>query len=644
MRPTVSYLHPDRWIGPVPIRGRYRESSMESAFRPPQRRIGEILSDEGKIHPEGLDEALAEQKKCGRRLGEVMVYLRLLPEEDLAQALALQKGLRYVDLRSAAVDPALRHVIPEALVRKYGVLPLSMEQRQLWVAMADSTNDEAINDLRFSSGLRILPVQVSESALRMRIAQQYSEGKGEGSPALEALRQETVSSKDRGAERPSLAPVIRLNQWILGQAMSAGASDIHIEPLRDDFRVRFRIDGILREEIRLPKWIHRPLSTRVKVMARLDIAERRLPQDGAVRIEVDGREIDLRISFLPTLYGEKIVIRILDFTRSVMRLHQIGLSQAHFETVERMLQHPSGMLLVTGPTGSGKSTTLYSMIREICTPNRNIVTVEDPIEYTLADIVQTQVHPEIGLTFSHCLRAILRQDPNVILIGEIRDPETAEMACRAALTGHLVLSTLHTNDAPSALARLVDLGVPRYLVASVVTAVLAQRLVRRLCPQCRRERPDEGTGDSPTGCERCGQSGYSGRLGIFELLVMSPRLRERLMAGIPIHGVRQAAIDDGMVPLIEEGVRKVQEGMTSLEEVHRTVGTEEGIFDGSFPCPGCGLPVEEDFCFCPGCGKSIGLHCAGCDRPQRLHWRRCPYCRLERPSQIEGPPSDTPPS
>jgi type IV pilus assembly protein PilB len=567
-----------------------------------------MLVEEGKITPSALAEALAEQKKQGTRLGEALVNLKVLSEEDLIQSLARQMGTGYIDLERATIDPQALALIPETLVRKYLALPVRMEARHLLVAMAEPTHLEALSDLGFSCGIRITPRLASPGALRRAIDAHYPLREKEGGRTGEDLQVAAggEDEEDEGTDRGILAPVVRLANWILERAVSARASDIHIEPARDEFRVRFRVDGLLREEMRLPKWIQRPLVSRIKIMARLDISERRHPQDGAVRLRVEDREVDLRVSLLPTQFGEKAVLRILDTSRSVVGLSQVGLSDEMNSTLTKQLRRPSGMILVTGPTGSGKTTTLYSMIQEIRSVTRNIVTVEDPIEYTIDEVNQTQVNAEIGLTFGACLRAILRQDPNVVLIGEIRDLETAEIACRAALTGHLVLSTLHTNDAPSALTRLVDLGVPRYLVASVVVAVLAQRLVRQICPSCRKdevERPESRRGD---GCERCSREGFLGRVGIFELLSMTPSLQELLMAGAPSDALRAAAISGGMTPLREDGFRKVRMGVTIREEVLRVAGgEEEGESLGR--CGECGCPLRPDWKACPYCGKRGAL-------------------------------------
>jgi type IV pilus assembly protein PilB len=594
------------------------------------RKIGEILLEAGELTPSALEAGLSEQRKRGTRLGEVLVHLKVASEEEVAKGLARQAGIPYIDLTDEPIEPPLLLLIPEPLVRKHLALPVRIEERRLVVAMAEPTNLDALSDLGFSCGMRISPVWASAGKLRRAIDRNYSKpgeapkepnAAGEPSPQVVHLSEDEEEGE---ADRGLLAPIIRLVNWILARAVASRASDIHIESAREEFRVRFRVDGLLREEVRLPKWIQRPLISRIKIMARLDIAERRHPQDGAVRLRIDERDLDLRVSILPTQFGEKGVLRILDTSRSLVGLDQVGLSKEDLAAIVGLLRRPSGMILVTGPTGSGKTTTLYGMIREIRSVTRNIVTVEDPIEYTMDEVNQTQVNAEIGLGFSDCLRAILRQDPNVILVGEIRDAETAEIACRAALTGHLVLSTLHTNDAPSALVRLVDLGVPRYLIASVVIAVLAQRLVRRLCSACARKEPGPIPVYRNVGCEKCDHEGFLGRIGLFELLSMTALLREGLMGGLPIGALRETAVSSGMVSLREDGLRKAGLGMTTREEVFRVAEAEESV-EGR--CERCGAFIEPDFLLCPGCGAAPSGRCASCGRSLRAGWRFCPYCR-----------------
>lgn len=599
-----------------------------------QQRIGEILVSEGKIDRSNLTKGLAEQKRRGERLGEVLVHLKILPEEEVAKGLALQLGVRYIDLNNTTINPHLLLLIPEPMVRKHLALPILMEGRYLLVAMNDPTDFDALSDLGFSCGMRITPALASRGALSRTIDLSYSLGGKGGGEGMVEVEEETQGEEEEegGGDRGLLAPIVRLANWILARAVSARASDIHLEPAREEFRIRFRVDGMLQEEMHLPKWIQRPLLSRLKIMARLDISERRRPQDGAVRLRVSGRELDLRVAILPTQFGEKAVLRLLDPVSSVVGLNQIGLSEADLSTLLQLLRRPYGMVLVTGPTGSGKTTTLYGMIQELRSVSRNIVTVEDPIEYTIEEVNQTEVNTEIGLTFATCLRALLRQDPNVILIGEIRDSETAEIACRAALTGHLVLSTLHTNDAPSAFTRMIDLGVPPYLVASVVIGILAQRLVRRLCSFCVREEGGTIPVFHGVGCERCDQKGFLGRAGLFEFLLTNPPLVEQIMAGLPNRMLRDTAISYGMVPLREDGLKKVRMGTTSMEEVLRVAEGEEGI---ESHCPGCGFSIQSDFLHCPSCGGTVPNHCSGCKRSVRPDWGFCPYCRTKTGSARE---------
>jgi type IV pilus assembly protein PilB len=425
------------------------------------------------------------------------------------------------------------------------------------------------------------------------------------------------------------------------KAIRQRASDIHIEPTARDFRVRYRIDGLLKEDLRLPKWIHGALISRMKILGQLNIAERRLPQDGSVRVRSDNREIDLRLSTLPTQYGEKMVIRVLDQGRLVVALDTLGVSPQNLSKIHSLMRCRRGIILVTGPTGSGKTTTLYSMIHAMRDEVTNIVTVENPIEYNLEGVNQVQINTDIGLTFAHCLRAILRQDPNVILIGEIRDLETAEIACRAAMTGHLVLSTVHTNDAPSTITRLVDLGIPRYLVGSLVMGVIAQRLVRSVCPRCKTVTPPPVESlvslhiplDSVKsvdfyygkGCSYCHYIGYQGRTGLYEILEMTPRLRELVVSGAAEQDIRSAALAAKMTSLGEDGLNKVKAGITTIEELVRVIEVREDL--QTF-CTHCGQSIHIDFQVCPYCAHPVSHHCHACGKPLQPEWIVCPYCRI----------------
>jgi len=497
------------------------------------------------------------------------------------------------DHRLKPDDAGLLILVPEQAARRYRVFPLRREGRRLTVAMSDPANLMAIDDLRLLTGLDIEPLPAGDLEIEGAINRYY------GIPELdEAFRDFQTAGQgpvavDRSEEaNPNEAPVIRLVNNIILQAVDERASDIHIEPGPGDVRVRFRVDGMLREVMRLPRGASASLAARVKILAELNIAERRLPQEGRIQIRCREREIDLRVSLLPTIFGEKVAIRVLDRSQLVSDIAGLGFSAANLERFRRILRAGYGMILVTGPTGSGKTTTLYAALHQIHQPERNIITVEDPVEYVLDGITQCQVRPKIGYTFAVALRALLRQDPDVIMVGEIRDAETAQIAVRAAITGHLVLSTMHTNDAAGAITRLVDMGIEPYLVASSVLGVVAQRLVRVICPHCREsyspgpssaERAFLGLGaDDPLvlyrgrGCDYCGRTGYRGRTAVQEVLLVDRGIRELITAGAPAHEVRLAAREKGMVELRDDAARKVLDGVTTVSEVARLMLEDEG--------------------------------------------------------------------
>jgi type IV pilus assembly protein PilB len=618
-----------------------------------KKRLGDFLFDSGLITRDQLQRALNEQKRLGRKLGETLTTLRIISDEALAQALSTQLGYPFMDLSTTALEPDIVMAIPETLARKQCAIPVSLENKTLTVAMVDPLDYECLRDLGFASGFRIQPAIATRKEILEAIERYYNLDS-----SVESIVQETAQQYDESVlqiipeigstsgdaqsleERSRLAPVIRLANLIMTKAIRQRASDIHIEPTSRDFRVRYRIDGLLKEDLRLPKWIHGALISRMKILGRLDIAERRLPQDGSVRVKSDNREIDLRLSTLPTQYGEKMVVRVLDQGKLVVSLDTLGVSPQNLSRIRSLMRRKQGIILVTGPTGSGKTTTLYSMIHAVRDEVTNIVTVEDPIEYNLDGVNQVQINADIGLTFAHCLRSILRQDPNVILIGEIRDLETAEIACRAAMTGHLVLSTVHTNDAPSTITRLVDLGIPRYLVGSLVMGVIAQRLVRCVCPRCKTTMPPPVESlvslkiplDSVKsvsfyygkGCSYCHYIGYQGRTGLYEILEMTPRLRELVAAGGAEQDIRSTALASKMTSLGEDGLNKVKEGITTIEELLRVIEVREDL--QTF-CTQCRRSIHIDFQVCPYCAHLVTHHCHACGKPLQPEWIICPYCR-----------------
>jgi len=550
--------------------------------------LGEHLIERGVITREQLWEALRVQSRTGELMGKILVKLGMVAEEVINEILEIQQ------IKLDNLDPALIKTIPEQFIRKYRAVPLKKEGNYLSVAMADPKNVLAIDDLRLITGLEIEPVQFGARDIDNVIQKHF------GMPEVDEIFEDLeLLSEEREPEAMTLeeevfdeAPVVRLVNSIFIQAIEHNASDIHIEPMEGQVRIRYRIDGMLREVMKFPKKIQSALISRVKIMANMDIAERRIPQDGRVMLKFGKKEFDIRVSSLPTVYGEKIVTRILDKgSMKSCKIESIGFGPASLKRFLSALRAPYGMILITGPTGSGKTTTLYAALNEINTLEKNVITIEDPVEYMLEDINQTQVNTRAGMTFAIGLRAILRQDPDIIMVGEIRDGETADIAVKAATTGHLVLSTLHTNDAAGAFTRLVDMGIEPFLVASSVLIAVAQRLVRLICRKCRRsyqlapevpERTFLGIGpDEPVtlykgeGCNECGNTGYKGRMAILEVLPMNAGLRQLILRNADANVVKQKALSDGMISLKMDGIRKALEGLTTIDEVMRVAYIEE---------------------------------------------------------------------
>jgi len=578
-------------------------------------RIGELLLKEKRITPEQLQQALNHQKANGGKLGYNLVKMGLVKDEDITALLSKQYGVPSINLTQFEIDPAVIKLIPADTAQKYQIVPLSRAGATLTIAMTDPTNVFAMDDIKFMTGYNVEPVVASETAVIEAIQRYYpSSGKavsaatGSGGPStlelatrgleemqtLDAVSVEVPEeleeiSAEALAKQGEEAPVVRLVNVLLMSAIQKGASDIHIEPYEKELRVRYRIDGILYNIMNPPMKFRDAISSRLKIMAKLDIAEKRLPQDGRIKIRFSDngtqKEIDFRVSVLPTLFGEKIVMRLLDKDKLMLDMTKLGFEQESLTKFEVAILRPWGMVLVTGPTGSGKTNTLYSAIARINTPETNIMTAEDPVEFNLVGINQVQVRENIGLNFAAALRSFLRQDPNIILVGEIRDFETAEIAVKAALTGHLVLSTLHTNDAPSTVNRLMNMGIEPFLVASSVHLIAAQRLVRRVCSNCKEAHPlpppalmqagfteEDASGVTPfkgKGCEKCTQTGYKGRVGLYEVMEVSEELRELILVGASGLELRRKAVDEGMITLRQSGLRKVKDGVTTVEEVVR---------------------------------------------------------------------------
>ncbi len=573
-------------------------------------RLGRLLVEEGWISEADLQAVLAEQGRRPERIGLLLVEMGMIGERTLLETLARQRGLEIAEIPEGRGDPKVLERLPYAVAKRYRAVPLAVEGRVLHVAMADPLDAEGIQALEFATGMRVRASLCSEREVDLAVEQYYGmaeavdrlvtsverEARLDGTGAVSILeagppgRGGIAEPGGEAGRDASTAPIIRLVNLVLTEAVRREASDVHLEPTRKGLQVRFRIDGILRRRMSIPRALQQAVVSRIKVTARMDIAKRRIPQDGGFRLRVEGRRVDLRVSSLPTFYGEKIVIRLLDQTDRAIDLASLGMGEGERKALVQCYRRPQGMILVTGPTGSGKSTTLHAILRDLRSEGVNIVTVEDPVEYELEGVNQVQVQKEAGLTFADSLRAILRQDPNVIMVGEIRDTETAEVAFRAALTGHLVLSTLHTNDTVSTVTRLVDMGVPRFLIGSALLAVVSQRLVRRICEDCREPAEPEGrvpAGMAPElvsavgglfrgrGCSRCARTGYRGRIGLFELLVLSPAIREGIAGGAAEGELRRRAVEEGMRTLLEDALEKVRGGVTTLQEVAGLGGWEE---------------------------------------------------------------------
>jgi type IV pilus assembly protein PilB len=575
-------------------------------------RIGELLLKEKRITPEQLQEALNYQKANGGKLGFNLVKLGFVHDEEITGLLSKRYGVPSIDLSQFEIDPLVVKLIPSDTAQKYQIIPVGRSGATLTIAMTDPTDVFAMDDIKFMTGYNVEPVVASETAVTAALLKYYAVGKlvvtVPGSSALEAASKaleemppieegmpvevledlEEISAETL-ARQGEEAPVIRLVNVMLMSAIHKGASDIHIEPYEKELRVRYRIDGILYNIMTPPLRFRDAIASRVKIMAKLDIAEKRLPQDGRIKIRYNDRgkskEIDFRVSILPTLFGEKIVMRLLDRDKLMLDMTRLGFEVESLAQYEVAIQKPWGMVLVTGPTGSGKTNTLYSSISRINTPETNIMTAEDPVEFNLPGINQVQIRESIGLNFAAALRAFLRQDPNIILVGEIRDFETAEIAVKAALTGHLVLSTLHTNDAPSTVNRLMNMGIEPFLVASSVNLICAQRLVRRVCAACRQPMavpppalmkigfsPEDAHSVTPVkgaGCDKCNNTGYKGRLGLYEVMEINDDVRELVLVGASVLELRRKAIEGGMITLRQSGLRKIKDGVTSVEEVLR---------------------------------------------------------------------------
>jgi type IV pilus assembly protein PilB len=564
-------------------------------------RLGELLTKASLISQDQLKEALRVQKETGGKLGETLIKLGFVSEEDITECLSQQFGVPSINLQHFEIDASVIKLIPGEVARKYNILPVNKTGATITIAMADPTNVFAMDDIKFMTGYNVEPVVASELGIKAAIDNYYGTTSSlelkkvmedlqtQESADLEVLEEDEEMDVNALADSAEEAPVVKLCNLILTDAIKRGASDIHIEPYEKEYRVRFRIDGILYEIMNPPLKLRDAMTSRMKILSKLDISEKRLPQDGRIKLKIKledkNKELDFRVSILPTLFGEKIVMRLLDKDNLRLDMTKLGFEPESLARFEEAIFKPWGMVLVTGPTGSGKTNTLYSALSKVNSPEVNIMTAEDPVEFNLPGINQVQMKESIGLNFAATLRSFLRQDPNIILVGEIRDFETAEIAIKAALTGHLVLSTLHTNDAPSTINRLMNMGIEPFLVATATQLIAAQRLVRRICGNCkeavemapqaianlgyRKEEIGTFTIYKGRGCEKCNNTGYKGRVGLIEVMQIDDDIRDLILSGGTAVDIKRKAIENGMITLRRSGLYKIKEGITTVEEVVR---------------------------------------------------------------------------
>ena len=564
-----------------------------------QRKLGQILVDLGHINDDQLWDILEEQKQSpGTVIGQVAVRMGLITQAQVTEALAEQWGMPVVNLEETNIQPNVLEIVPQTMAEMYHIMPISLKNGVLTVAMADPQNVGALDDLRNFLGHEIRGAVSSGPDVEAAIAKYYADREESIEDVIESMStDEDAEKKIRGydlasdEEMSDAQPIKKLLNMVMLLAIRDQASDIHFEPFEDEFKIRVKADGVLYEMVPPPRHLANAIVSRIKVMSNLDIAERRLPQDGRIELNVGGNNVDLRVSVLPTLFGEAVVMRVLDRTVVALDLNKIGMDAALLSQFRKVLHRPNGIMLVTGPTGSGKTTTLYSALNELNDTETKIITSEDPIEYDIEGIIQVPVNPDVGVTFANVLRAILRHDPDKILVGEIRDYETAEIAVQSSLTGHMVFSTLHTNDAPSAITRLRDMGVPAFLITATVEAILAQRLVRRICTECRTQfaPSDELLMELQLplntarkykfyygkGCPRCNNSGYKGRIGIYEFLIMSDEIRDAIAAEASGDDIRDIARQQGMTTLREAGLKLIFDGFTTIDEIVRETVVED---------------------------------------------------------------------
>ncbi|MEI6669500.1 MAG: ATPase, T2SS/T4P/T4SS family [Acidobacteriota bacterium] len=626
------------------------------------KQLESILRESGLLTETQLARDIEQARRQNTSLFDVIFQDETISEDQVADLFEARLRTARIRVAASSIDPDAISKVPEKLARRHICLPISIAGRVLTLAMADPGDYEAIQDVEFASGLSVRPVVATRTEIADGIEERYATQDRIGAflanvpdvtdlhIVVEDSPQDLMVAVADSRSASDVAPVIKMCNLIVHDSIKSGASDTHIEPTMHDVNVRMRVDGVLRDYTHVPKWLHNPLISRLKILARLDIAERRLPQDGRINVHYQGRSIDIRVSTLPTHFGEKVVLRYLG-GGTLPKVDRMGLNEIQAAILDDVIRQPQGMILVTGPTGSGKTTTLYALLAKRRSPEVNIVTVEDPIEYQLPGINQVQINPKAGLSFAGVLRSILRQDPDVILVGETRDQETAEVAFQAAMTGHLVLSTLHTNSAVAALPRLSDLEVDPNILATSLTLVIAQRLVRRICSECKEAYlPDPATalkvGLSPAdgsvyrgkGCSACGGTGFNGRVGIYEMFRPTNAIRKLISARASETDLKAAARQGGMRLLREDALDKVKQGITSPDEVLRVVQVDES----ETPCSRCGALIEADFSTCPYCLSSLKHTCASCGQDLKIEWKACPYCNAAAIPPAAIPPAAEP--
>ncbi len=615
-----------------------------------KKKLGDILMEAGLLTKEQLKTVLLEQMKSGKRLGELLIDLRFVSESQLAYCLASQAGILFVDPTTINISPELFQLVPEDLAKRHLAVPLQIKDDKLMVAMVDPLDFESINNLRFHTGIDIQPVVAARREILETIDQNYhltasieqvlkSSEKEIGSIMAQVIPDQFdfVFAGETGlsSEVDRMGLLEKLVTYILTKAIQLNASDVHIEPGKNRIWVRYRLDGILKDDLKLPKGVQYQLMSKVKALAKLKGAEKTMPQEGTARVMMGENAYDLRITILPGVQGEKATIRILEYSKIGYDFDQLGFSQRDVKTVQLMLKKRKGLILVTGPTGTGKTTTLYRMVKDYRAKGNSVVSIENPVEYRIDGINQVQVNAEEGLTYAAALNAVLQHDPNVILIGEIRDTEAAEVALRTAMRGYLVFASIPTNDAISAITLLINLGIPRYLVASAIIGIIGQRLVRVLCPSCKtasapKQEPSfkdlipETSPLKAPGCRECNYTGYVGRTGIFEIIPFTTKLRDLITTGITESEIRTATASLGITTIYEDGIAKVKQGLTTVEEVTRVIEIDDVL---RTHCPQCRRYIQMEFLVCPYCAFPSPYVCSSCGKSQQPGWVICPYCR-----------------